>query len=591
MKTNSVENYKAENNLEEPSKVIKLEQESTEETGAEELKSDFSEIEKDYLDIIENPEASQSEKVKASVWMTRGKSMLYQGLALLSLSAPLKSAGQIDSSSFNNQLQHEVSKGLSDQEKNSIELEKYNEYGVLMAYNLASEKPTVYQAEQIKKLQDDIIAEINGRQFASMTEMIACINIAISSDFSEQESSIYIKDAFPEEPGAKAKGSYDCDTRLLITLSILNKLGITGDQAEFCLLEGHALLRIKDENVFFEMTSNSARELNPDESLQLNRINTMDKYRAYLLAKEGVALASEATGNIIKGESDNSIKIVGALNKMIAASEINPNDLTNNLNLLRLLKKTNHISTDDKSVINELVLKVSDNIKRGLLNNFYEINPDGKMDNTLILQIEEVNVGQSKPRRLEDLGSLDDLTVRALRENDFLSRKFINLGSDLLYDFKNPEAALPIFEALANAEENNAFKTKSTDLCFYKGMIANCLYDLKVYDEYLDLAQNELYDLLKINTNNETVSGSYFIGKLDEENLKIAAANVMAGKIIINEETVDHFCKEYKDDPLFGSFISGKQQWNSSAISAVEALSSWSGYESMIKAFDEHRKK
>jgi hypothetical protein len=590
MKKNSVENYTSEKNSEEVSELIAAEQEASQENVLEELNSDFSEIEKDCAEIMDNPEASPAEKTQASIWRTRGKNLLYRGLALLSLSAPLQAAGQAEFSTDFNQPQNEISVTPSSQEKFKTELEGYKDFGPLMAYNLASEKPTAYQTAEIKKLEDGIIADLNGRKFASMTEMVAYINNAISSDFSEQASTIYIKDAFPEKPGAKAKGSFDCDSRLLITLSILDKIGITGDQAEFCLLEGHALLKIEGDNVFFEMTSNSARELDQDERLQLSKINSLDKYKAYLLAKEGTALASEATGSILSGERDDDQKIDLALNKMIAAAEIDPNNLTNNLNLLTLLKKTKYRATDDKSALNELVLKVSENVKRGLLNNYYKINPDGEMDNTLVLQAQEINIQKVEPRRLEDLGPLEALTTKALSENDYLSRKFIDLGSDLLYDFQNPKAALPIFKALASAENNNKEKRESADYCFYQGMVADCHFNLQEYDKYLDLSQKELYQLLSTNMKNDTEAGYYFKGKFNEENLKITAANVMAGKIIINEETVADFCKNYQDDPLFSGFISGKQQWHISAIDAVEALKAWPGFEGMIKVLDEYRK-
>lgn len=590
MKKNNAENYATERNSEEASELIVVEPEAFKENDLEALNSDFSEVEKDYSEIIDNPEASQAEKVKASIWKMRGKNLLYRGLALLSLAVPLKAAGQSDFSSSFNQPQNEISVTPSSQEKFNLELEGYKDFGPLMAYNLASENPTAYQAAEIKRLEDGIMADLNGRQFASMTEMVAYINNSISSDFSEQESTIYIKDAFPEEPGAKAKGSFDCDSRLLITLSILNKMGITGEQAEFCLLEGHALLKIEGDNVFFEMTTNSARELDQDERLQLSKINSLDKYKAYLLAKEGTALASEANGNIFRGERDDDKKIDMALNKMIAAAELDPNNLTNNLNLLNLLKKINYQASDDKSALNELVAKVSENVKRGLLNNYYKINPDGEMDNTLVLQAQEIAIQKVEPRRLEDLGPIESLTAKALSENDYLSRKFVDLGSDLFYDFQNPKAALSVFEALAQAENNNKEKSESSDYCFYKGMIADCHFNLKEYDKYLNLAQNELYKLLLTNMKDEAEAGHYFKGKFNEENLKIAAAKLMSGKIIINEETVADFCKNYQNDPLFGSFISGEQQWNISAIDAVESLKVWPGFEDMIKVLDEHRK-
>ncbi len=167
----------------------------------------------------------------------------------------------------------------------------------------------------------------------------------------------------------------------------------------------------------------------------------------------------------------------------------------------------------------------------------------------------------------------------------------VDLGSKLFHDFQNPQAALPIFEALAKKDGDDKAMNESPDYCFYKQMIASCQFNLKQYDQYLGLAQNELYKLLINNVKENTAAGNYFRSILDEENLKISAANVMTGKIIINEETVDDFCKKHKHDPLFSGFISGKQQWHASAIEAVEALRVWLGFEDMIKTLDDWRAK
>lgn len=590
MKKNNLENGAIENGINRSSELILVEQESSTEKDLEELNSDFSEIENYYSGIIDNPESSKEEKVQASIWKTRGKNLLYRGLALLSLSSPLQAAEHVNFFSSSHQPKNEFIVDPPNQEGFNLELEKYKDFGSLMAYNLASEKPTDYQATEIKKLQDNIITSLNGERFASLTEMVTYINNSISSNFTEQVNTIYIKDAFPEEAGVKTKGSFDCDSRLLICLSILNKIGITGDQVAFSLLEGHALLKIKEDNVFFEMTSNSTRELNQDERLQLDNINSLDKYKAYLLAKEGTALASGATGNIFNAEGGDDEKIELALNKMIDASEIDPNNLTNSLNLLTLLKKNNHQEVKDKSVINELAAKVSENLKRGLLNNYYKINTDGEIGKTLVLKAKEINIQKVQPRRLEDIGSVETLMVKALSKNDYLSRKFIDLGSDLLYDFKDPKAALPFFEALASAESSKKEKGELSDYCFYKGMIADCLFSSKDYNKYLD-SQKELYELLLTNMKKDTEAGRYAKGKFYEEDLKTTAASIIIGKIVINENTVDDFCRKYKDDPLLGGFISGKKQCRDvSAVDAVNALESWSGFNDLIKILDDYRK-
>lgn len=591
MKKNNFENYNTENNDRVLPENIAIEQECSVEDSLEELELDFAEIENDYSEIVNNPGFNQVEKKQASVWMNRAKIFLYKGLALLSLYSPFKTEAQNESSLDLNKTKNEMRPASFSQENINSDMEKYKELGYFMAYNLASEKPTDYQLEQIKNLEDDIISSLNNKKFSSITEMVTYINSSISSDFSDQSSTIYIKDAFPEGPGQKAKGTFDCDARLLISLSILNRVGVTVDQVEFCLLKGHALLKINDDNVFFEMTNNDVRELTEEESLQLHKIDSFDKYQGYLLGKSGIAIASEAMGNVLRGEGDDYEKIDLATNKILQALELDPNNLTNNLNLLTLLRRVNNRQSKDQPLLNELVVKVSENVQRSFLNNYYGINSEQSPDKTLILQAEEINSQKIKPRRLEDLGSINDLTAKALSESDYLSREFTDLGVKLFYDLRNPEAALTIFEALASQGANSDKFKESSDYCFYQQMIASCYFNLNKYDKYLSLAQNELYNLLLANSKSGTLSGKYFQEISRAENLKISAANVIVGNIIINEETVGDFCRDYRNDPLLGQFISGRQQWHSSAIEAVEALRSWPGFDNMIEILDNWREK
>jgi hypothetical protein len=119
MKINNIENYTNKKNAEETSELSFSEQESSNENNSEKLNLDFLEIEKNYNEIINNPEANQSEKMEASIWKTRGKNLLYQGLALLSLATPLKAVEQNNFSSNFNQSQNKSSICLSKEKINS----------------------------------------------------------------------------------------------------------------------------------------------------------------------------------------------------------------------------------------------------------------------------------------------------------------------------------------------------------------------------------------------------------------------------------------------------------------------------------------
>ena len=474
----------------------------------------------------------------------------------------------------------EQSRVFTEREKFKEEAKKYKEYGMFMACNIASEKPTPYQEEQIKAFEDRILTDVEGRKFNSIAEMAAYINKSIDSDFSTARSSIYIKDAFPENTGEKPKGFFDCDARSVICLSVLDKLGISGEQVDLCLLEGHALLDIKKENTFLEMTNNQTRQLDKDELLQVDKINSFDKYYAYLLSNEGTALASEAEGDLLHGKNNDKTKMLLALDKMNDAAELDPYNLSNNLNLLRTLE-TSH----DRSFVSQRSTQVVENIKRGLLNNYYNIDPRGSTNKTLTLKPHEIANQEADPRHLEDLGSVEDLTVDALGKSDYLSKKFDDLGFDLFEKFNNPKEAASIFELLAKSQESDTDKETSPDYCGYQSMVARCYFSSGQYEKYLSLAENKLFDIMNKNSKDEI--HALFEGVPS----KISAIRVITGKIKINESTVDDFCKEYKDDQLLGAFISGKQDWNPSAQEAANSLKDWQGFNDMMKILDNWREK
>ncbi len=409
------------------------------------------------------------------------KSLALSGL-LFSVAREAKSQDGNHLDSLKNNI--EISKYLmQEKEKFKQEVEKYKEYGMFLGSSLVFEKPTIYQKEQIKILEDSILSDIENKDLNSMIKLVAYINQAIDANFSTNENTIYLKDAFPEKPGGKPKGSFDCDSRALMCLSILNKKGITNKQISFCLLEDHALLHIKSENTFFEMTNNKPRQLTEDEILQLDEINSLDKYYAYLLGKEGIALSYEADGNIFSDEKKDKEKMLLALQKIQMAAELDHDNLNTNLNLLKMLSKF-----PSSYYTPEQVGEISNNIKRNLLNHFYHINTEEMGGKIIVIQPQEISNQKIMPRYLEDLGSLEDLTIKALVKNDYLNEKFADLGFDLFYNFNNYKEALPIFESLAksiNLKFVKEEKNKSKDYCFYKEMISRCYFNTNQYEKYL----------------------------------------------------------------------------------------------------------
>jgi len=524
------------------------------------------------------------------------KDLIYKSLALaMAVSVPVDAQSPNNGDYDNVKNKIEISDPVSPEKENfKQESLKYQDYGMLMSCNLVSEKPTDYQLEQIKQMQDRVIKSLEGKKFNSVSELVIYINQSIDPDFSNQEAALYIKDAFPEKEGEKAKGHHDCDARSIETLSILEKIGISSDQVSFYATEGHSILKIESDGSFIEMTNNTIKNLSKDEQIQLNKIDSFDKYYAYLLGKEGTALSYEADINLFDSskEMDNE-KMLLAFDKIKKSTELDPNNLTNNLNLLKIISKVKI----DKSEMDNLVKKISSNIELSLLNNYYGINQSGVDGDNLIIRPEEIASKTVRPRRLEDLGDVNNLTSKALSENEYLQSKFFDLGNDMLYEFDNPDEAIRIFKNLSNSIDLNSLdkdKSKMSSYLLYQRYISNSYFKSGQYDNYLSFTNNELLNLQEMvlkDENTELYVKDQVSKDLTAEEGEITVAKIIIGNIKINESNIGDFCNNYKEDLVFGPIISGSERLNFSVFNANEALEKWSGFENLKKIINDWKSK
>lgn len=86
---------------------------------------------------------------------------------------------------------------------------------------LEVEEPTEYQREEMIKLEHALYQAAKDETFQNFSQLAKFLDEHMPAS---EYDTILIKDAFPTKPGAKPKGSLDCDGRTLFTLGVLERL-------------------------------------------------------------------------------------------------------------------------------------------------------------------------------------------------------------------------------------------------------------------------------------------------------------------------------------------------------------------------------
>lgn len=433
----------------------------------------------------------------------------------------------------------------------------------LMAWAASAEKPTDYQAKQIVELHDEISAAARLEGFESTSELIAFINEKLDADFSNQESYVKLKDIFPESDSLPAKAKFDCDSRAIMVSSILQNMGYTGDDAVMCEMEGHMIMYAKKDNVYFELTTNQAKNLSKDEEIQLNPIDTPEKYFSHLLSNEGTALGLEAEGSLFKGYVDKD-KQEEAYKKISQAVELDSDNITAKLNLITLssrvksgTEKLRVVSNLHKEILASLVYRYH-NAEIKNQESSFEIKKEG------IKELPEI-----KQQEL----SLKDLSIEAVKESEYIRDKFEAYAEFSYFKADNYKEAASMYqlllEALPESEKN------SITAAMYERKIADSQFNDRAFDSYLENVDKTIEKIKSIQDETKFSPLSGDVEKLEAQKL---VADILSHKIEITPENVADFIKSYSDHPVLGPVISGREHWNASYMDAVEMLRNWEGY-------------
>lgn len=131
------------------------------------------------------------------------KKILFLSLYLF-FSASLWGAGNVAS------LERNIEKNVHEKRISSV-----------LSMILEVEGPTEYQREEMIKLEHALYQAAKDETFQNFSQLAKFLDEHMPA---AEYDTILIKDAFPTKPGAKPKGSLDCDGRTLFTLGVLERL-------------------------------------------------------------------------------------------------------------------------------------------------------------------------------------------------------------------------------------------------------------------------------------------------------------------------------------------------------------------------------
>jgi len=429
----------------------------------------------------------------------------------------------------------------------------------LLSWTTAVEKPNDYQAEQINELYNNISEKIKVNEYENTIDLISFINKELDSDFSSQNAYVKLKDIFPEKENSKAKAKFDCDSRATMILSILQGMGITSETVTMCEAEGHMILYLPKENVYFETTTNSIVELNKDQSLQINPINTLEKYYAYLLSNEATALALEVEGKLFSSSSLDEEKNSKAISEFKQALELDPANINARLNLIYLLSRSSSSKEN---------LDLADNLYQEVLTGL--VYKDNKLEeNSLSVE--------NRPDQFKDL------CLKSIKESDYIRDKFENYAEFAYYNADKYGQSSETYQMLLKTLPEDRQKSLRADI--YRLKIINSYFRNKDYKSYLQEIDKTI-EMIKTGDNNHILK-SY----LSELRAQETVARVIEGDIKIRRSNIEL----YEDDIVLGPIMKGEESWNVRYLIAVETLKEWDGYEDfkekMQKKYERFKKK
>jgi hypothetical protein len=447
----------------------------------------------------------------------------------------------------------------------------FSEYpGSPMSWAAAAEKPTEHQSQQIIDLHNKVSKAAQSQKFKNVTDLMAFVNHELHSDFSSQKAYVNLKDIFPEQENQNPKAVFDCDSRSIMISSILQNIGYTSDDIAMCQMEGHMLMFSKKEGVYFETTTNSILDPTKEQQIQMNDINTLEKYVGHLLSNKGTALALDAESNWLQGRIDKD-KIDLAIQTLGQAIELNEDDITSKINLLYLITR----GTPKEENLN-MASELYQNLLSSLVYKHHKIR-NHEQEPVLTL-----NINPEQRDKKTTPSSFTELSIQAVRENTYIKNKFSDYADFIYYKKHDYQEAIMIYDILLKSLSEQEKTSITADI-----------YRIKIAQAQFNHADFEPY-IMEIDSTIKRISSGPNSQHFERETNKLKAQNLVAGiltgRITISEYNIESVVKQYESDEVLGPIISGQENWNINYVEPVETLMGWQGYKELKRLLRQHAK-
>lgn len=210
------------------------------------------------------------------------------------------------------------------------------------------EEANAYQRAQIEGLLSRLVAEVKGKRFNKLADVVFYLNSRLPNTGSED--SMLLKNAFAERRGEKPKENLDCDSRAILVKSVLEILGYPYGKVWLATLPNHAVLT--DGRNYYDLISRQMEYYEGDDLALLHQITTDKQFKSLILANLATYHNSQA-GSIF-GRVDREKKRT-AKNLFKKAVSLDPTNINALKNLLSFLKYDENDAKYKKQIVEVMV--------------------------------------------------------------------------------------------------------------------------------------------------------------------------------------------------------------------------------------------
>lgn len=408
------------------------------------------------------------------------------------------------------------------------------------------EKPSDYQRGRLLDAVQQIKGELAG--LLSTVEAITHINKRLSEIFPNEEKlgdSALLKDIVPAKEGGKPKGNLDCDSRCLLTLSVMQELG-REKEAVIVEMTGHTMLYIPASQAFFETLTGKMRKksgLSERELLEMNALETPRKVQALACANMAASIASEieAQGQAsLFGTQDRNFDFDGKKKEMdrlfMKALELDPEQITLRKNYITMHEK-------DPQQFETVAL-------------FYQ---------TMITTLEgnyrnRVGADTLAPSGIKERPMPADEGEAMLKKSETLQDAYFNYALFCHYEKGDYGKAAELYERLFSANPDGpAYLMGLLGSNFQAGNYKKYIQAYEKHGGFLE--QQNIYRLDK-----EAHYSEYLVSR------------IISGEIRLTSKNRGEFVRNYGGSALLRPFLEGRENWNIRQFDAVETLKAWEGF-------------